>query len=152
MRHGGRPGGLGDGAARRRDRPRRRRAHIEGDRPGDPREARTLTYHVTHTTERGERVAGGALAAARDWPEFADWAALLPGDFYPELCHLGASGWCGPAGALSDLEAELEAALTHERPGGVVAGVGWRLLAAVRLRPDGAAVLRVTGSGRSFPL
>jgi hypothetical protein len=145
VRRGGRPGGLGDGAARRRDRPRRRRAHIEGDRPDDPREARTLTYHVTHTTEAGERVAGGEVAAAPDWADFADWAALLPPDFYPELCHLGAGGWCAPAPALDDLEAELAAALRHERPGAGVAAVGERLLAAVRRRPGGAAALRVSG-------
>jgi hypothetical protein len=109
-----------------------------------------VTYHVTHTTGAGERVAGGEVAAAPDWADFADWAALLPEDFYPELRRLGAWGRCFPAEALGELEGELETALRIERPGEGVAGVGERLLAALRRRPGGAWALSVRG-GRGGP-
>jgi hypothetical protein len=117
-----------------------------------------MGLYLVFGTEGGDAPvddATGWTASNTGWAHFADWAADLPPDRYPEMGYLAEHGDCfsedGSPQAVEALEAELARAL-EEKPGDPtpeVLGVGKLLLRALRRRPaDALAVIITDGTGQ----
>jgi hypothetical protein len=100
-------------------------------------------YSVVYVIGEGRPLDGDLLGSARGWLSWSDWVAGRAED-YPVSAQLAEDGWTWPAEKLAALARELNFAAKDQEASPDVRGVSRRLLAAVRLRPEGTSGLLVT--------
>lgn len=106
-----------------------------------------MSYFISYMADGAtEPVDGDDVASNTGWAAFADWAAGLPDEDYPQLGYLGEHGECFPAEAIAALEQDLARAIS-ERPGSPtpdVLATAHHLLTILRARPSDDAALVIT--------
>jgi hypothetical protein len=102
-----------------------------------------VAYSVAYIMGQGKPKDGDQLGSGRGWLSWVEYA-ISRADDYPTAAQLAEDGWVWPVEKVEQLARELHQCLQDEQASADVKGVTRRLLAAVRLRPEGTTGVLVT--------